>query len=159
MWDKTSIKNRNSVEFRKLPGWWTHYHHKGDIFCLHGGRSFCAGDPSSLRRYTSSDGCSFESRFPSSYSCMLSHFSRVRLSATPWTIARQAALSKGSSRQEDWSGLPFPFPGDLPDPGIGPASLYWQAGSLPPLRCNWPKALCKFKAHSLMIWPICIMKW
>ena len=40
---------------------------------------------------------------------------------TPWTIAHQAALS-GFSRQEYWSGLPFPFPGDLPDPGIEPMS-------------------------------------
>ena len=38
----------------------------------------------------------------------------------PWTVAHQAPLSKGSSRQEYWSGLPFPPPGDLPDPGIEP---------------------------------------
>ena len=37
---------------------------------------------------------------------------------TPWTIAHQAPLSMGFPRQECWSGLPFPFPGDLPDPGI-----------------------------------------
>ena len=43
--------------------------------------------------------------------------------ATPWTVARQAPLSVGFSRQEYWSGLPFPPPGDLPDPGIKPASL------------------------------------
>ena len=42
--------------------------------------------------------------------------------ATPWTVARQAPLSMGFSRQEDWSGLPFPSPGDLPDPGIEPGS-------------------------------------
>ena len=40
--------------------------------------------------------------------------------ATPWTVARQAPLSMGFSRQEYWSGLPFPSPGDLPDPGIEP---------------------------------------
>ena len=45
------------------------------------------------------------------------------LSATPWTGARQAPLSMGFSRQAYWSGLPCPPPGDLPDPGIGPASL------------------------------------
>ena len=39
-----------------------------------------------------------------------------------WTVAQQAPLSMGSSRQESWSGLPFPPPGDLPDPGIEPAS-------------------------------------
>ena len=41
-----------------------------------------------------------------------------RLSGTPWTVARQAPLSMGFSRQEIWSGLPFPSPGDIPDPGI-----------------------------------------
>ena len=46
---------------------------------------------------------------------MLSHFSRVRLFATPWTAARQAPLSMGFSRHEYWSGLPWPPPGDLPD--------------------------------------------
>ena len=58
----------------------------------------------------------------------------VRLSATLWMVARQALLSMGFSRQEYWSGLPFPPPGDLPDPGIQPASLcllHWQAHSLP----------------------------
>ena len=44
--------------------------------------------------------------------------SRVRFFATPWTVARQAPLSMGFSRQEYWSGLPFPSPGDLPDPGM-----------------------------------------
>ena len=47
---------------------------------------------------------------------------RVRLFATPWTVAYQAPLSMGFSRQEYWSGLPFPPPGDLPDPGIEAAS-------------------------------------
>ena len=42
---------------------------------------------------------------------------------TPWTVAHQAPLSMGFSRQEYWSGLPFPPPEDLPDPGIKPASL------------------------------------
>ena len=46
----------------------------------------------------------------------------VRLFATPWTIAYQAPPSMGFSRQEYWSGLPFPSPGDLPDPGIEPRS-------------------------------------
>ena len=48
--------------------------------------------------------------------------SRVRLSATPWTAARQAPLSMGFSRQEYWSGVPHPPPGDLPNPGIEPRS-------------------------------------
>ena len=45
---------------------------------------------------------------------------RVRLFATPWTVAHQAPPSMGFSRQEYWSGLPFPSPGDIPDPGIEP---------------------------------------
>ena len=48
--------------------------------------------------------------------------SHVRLFATPWTVACQAPPSMGFSRQEYWSGLPFPSPGDLPDPGIEPGS-------------------------------------
>ena len=46
----------------------------------------------------------------------------VRLFATPWTVAYQASLSMGFSRQEYWSELPFPSPGDLPDPGTEPRS-------------------------------------
>ena len=57
--------------------------------------------------------------------------SRVRLFATPWTVAYQAPLSMGFSRQECWSGLPFPSPGDLPDPGIKPGSPALQADVLP----------------------------
>ena len=55
--------------------------------------------------------------------CMLSRFSRVRLCATLWTVAHQAPLSMGFSRQEYWSGLPCPPPGELGDPGIKPASF------------------------------------
>ena len=51
--------------------------------------------------------------------------------ATPWTVAHQAPLSLGFSRQQYWSGLPFPSPGDLPDPGIEPGSPALQADSLP----------------------------
>ena len=56
--------------------------------------------------------------------------SRVWLFATPWTVACQAPLSRGFSRQEYWSGLPFPSPGDLPDPGIEPRSPTLEAGAL-----------------------------
>ena len=52
--------------------------------------------------------------------CLLSHFSRVQLFVTLWPVARQALLSVEFSRQEYWSGLPFPSPGDLPNPGIKP---------------------------------------
>ena len=50
---------------------------------------------------------------------------------TPWMVARQATPSMGFSRQEHWSGLPFPSPGDLLDPGIEPGSPALQADSLP----------------------------
>ena len=56
--------------------------------------------------------------------------SRVQLFATPWTIARQAPPSMEFSRQEYWSGLPFPSPGDLPDSGIEPGSPALQADAL-----------------------------
>ena len=62
------------------------------------------------------------------YSCslcagVLSHFNCVQLLGTLWTIAHQAPLSMGFSRQERWSGLPCPSPRDLPHPGIKPRSL------------------------------------
>ena len=64
----------------------------------------------------------------------VSHFSHVQLFVTPWTIAHQASLSIGSSRQQCQSGLSFPPPGDLPIQGSNPCLLrllHWQAGSLP----------------------------
>ena len=61
------------------------------------------------------------------YARMLNHFSRVQIFATLWTIARQAPLSMGFSRQEYWSGLPCPLSRDLPDPGIEPVSLIFPA--------------------------------
>ena len=54
---------------------------------------------------------------------LLSHFSHVRLFATPWTVAHQAPPSMGFPRQEYWSGLPFPSPRDLPYPRIKPMFL------------------------------------
>ena len=57
------------------------------------------------------------------HACMLRCFSCVWLFATLWTVAHQASLSLGFTRQEYWSGLPFPTPGDLPDSGIKPTSL------------------------------------
>ena len=57
--------------------------------------------------------------------------SRVRLFATPWAVAYQAPPSMGFSRQECWSGLPFPSPGDLLDPGIEPGSPALRADALP----------------------------
>ena len=62
--------------------------------------------------------------------CMLSHFSHDGVFVTPWTVACQAPLSVGFSRQECCSGLPCPPPGGLPHPGIEPASPALQMGSL-----------------------------
>ena len=62
--------------------------------------------------------------------------SRVQLFATPWTVAQQASPSMGFSRQEYWNGLPFPSPGDLPDPGIEPRSPAWQADALTSEPCR-----------------------
>ena len=64
---------------------------------------------------------------------MLSHFSRVPVFATLWTVAQQAPLFMGSSRQKYWSGLLCPPPGGLLNPGIKPVSFMspaWQADSL-----------------------------
>ena len=57
-------------------------------------------------------------------------FSRVQLFVTPWTVGNQASPSMGFSRQEYWSGLPFPSPGHLPDPGIEPVSPTLKADAL-----------------------------
>ena len=72
---------------------------------------------------------------------VLSHFSHIQLFSATWTIAHQAPLPMGFSRQEYWSDLPFPSPGDLPNPGIKPTSLmclpftdgYFQFSSVQPL--------------------------
>ena len=61
---------------------------------------------------------------------MCCRFSCVQLFATPWTVGHQAPLSMGFFRQEYWSGLPFPPPGDLSDPGVE-LETHWQVGSLP----------------------------
>ena len=66
--------------------------------------------------------------------CFLSPFSRIQLFLTLWTIACQAPLSMGFSRQEYWSGLPCPPPGIFLMQGLNPCLLrllHWQAGSLP----------------------------
>ena len=63
--------------------------------------------------------------------CVLSHFSHVQHFETPRTVACQAPLSMGFSRQEYWSGFPCPAPGDIPDPGMDTKSPALQADSLP----------------------------
>ena len=72
--------------------------------------------------------------FWSKVACGLSCFSRVQLFVTLWTVAHQASLSMGFSRQEYWSGLPFPIQGIFPTQGLNRCLLcllHWQAGSLP----------------------------
>ena len=79
-----------------------------------------------------------------SLACMLSHFSCVLLFATPWTVACQAPLSMGFSRQEYWSELPCPPPEDLPNPGIEPTSVMspaLQGDSLLPAQPGKPLRL------------------
>ena len=82
--------------------------------------------------------------------CVLSHF---WLSATPWAVVHQASLSMGFSRQEYWSGLPCPPPGDLPDPVMEPGSPALQADSFtaePPGEA--PNSGCVFlQTNSLII--------
>ena len=78
--------------------------------------------------------------------CMLSRFGCVQLFATLWTVARQAPLSMGFWRQEYWSGLLCPLPGDLPNPGIKPVSPAvptLQADSLP--LSHWESPLDFFR--------------
>ena len=81
---------------------------------------------------------------------VLSHFSHVWLCVTPWTAAHQAPLSMGFSRQEYWSGLPCPPPGDFPHPGIKPMSLINPAlaGRFFATHDTW-ESLCISSHHSL----------
>ena len=75
---------------------------------------------------------------------VLSHFRRIQLFAALWTVAHQAPLSMGFSRQELWSGLPYPPPGDLPNPGIEPMSLTFPAlaGEFFTTRVTWEALVC-----------------
>ena len=73
--------------------------------------------------------------------------SLVHLFVTPWTVALQAPPSIGFSRQEYWSGLPFPSPGDLPNPGIEPRSPALQADAL---TSEPPGKLLRLKKKNLL---------
>ena len=75
-------------------------------------------------------------------------------SVTPWTVAYQAPLSMAFSRQECWSGLPFPSPGDLPNPGIEPRSPTLQADALPSEPPGkppnlWQMYILSYESHSV----------
>ena len=77
-------------------------------------------------------------------------YSGVQLLETTWTAARQAPLSMGYPRQEYWSGLPFPSPGDLPDPRLKPMSSALQADSLPfEPPGKYECYLCFFKTNTI----------
>ena len=78
----------------------------------------------------SSQPCTAGGFFTNSATSEVKLLSCVRLFATPWTVAYQASPSMGFSRQEYRSGLPFPSPGDLPEPGIEPGSPSLEADTL-----------------------------
>ena len=70
----------------------------------------------------------------------------------PWTVAHQASLSMGFPRQEYWRGLPFPSPGNLPDPGIKPRSLALQADFLLSELSGKPKVIYDDYKKALQRW-------
>ena len=93
--------------------------------------------------------------YPSLFVYVRSHCICVRLFVNMWTIAHQAPLSLGFFRPEYWSRLPFPSPGDLPDPEIKPTSLlHWQASPLPPgttwVHCTYSQSKREFYSESIL---------
>ena len=81
----------------------------------------------------------------------------VSSTVTQWTVAYQAPLSMGFSRQENWSGLPFPSPGDLPNPGIETRSPSLQADALPsepPWKLLMTVSYVKFIISKLKFWSL-----
>ena len=74
-------------------------------------------------------------------------------SASPWTVALQASLSMAFSRQEYWSGLPFPSPGDFPNRGIKPGSPALQADSLPSVPPGKPSGMVISRMSGTVIKP------
>ena len=91
---------------------------------------------------------------PIFYSREVKLLNRVWLFATPWTVAYQAPPSMEFSRQEYWSGLPFPSPGDLSDPGIECGSPALQADTLPsepPKRAPKTKSTLPYSLSSLLL--------
>ena len=115
----------------------------------HGLKSLVGSGPQGLKEWDVTEQLSTRSH--PSFHCvsqtllllLLCHFSRVRVCVTPWTAAHQAPQSLGFSRQEHWSGLSFPSPGDLPNQGIKPSDLHllqflhWQAGKNTVVGCHF----------------------
>ena len=90
---------------------------------------------------------------------LLSRFSHVQLFATLWTVAHQAPLSMGFSRQEYWDGLPCPPPGDLPDPGVETASVNFSCIGRQ-VRYHWchlENSICMHYSHCSFITAVCII--
>ena len=79
----------------------------------------------------------------------------VRLFVTPWTVAYQAPLSMGFSRQEYWSGLPFPSPGHLPNPGIKPGSPTLEADTLTSEPPGKPKQMLSLGIYNIFVYCCC----
>ena len=93
--------------------------------------------------------CSEDTTRPPSWIQLLFSLSVMSDCVTPWTVARWVPLTMGFPRQESWRGLPFPSPGDLPDPGIKPESPALQADSLPTeLQRKKPRSICPQKDES-----------
>ena len=91
--------------------------------------------------------------------CCADRFSHGRLFVTLWTVARQAPLSMGFSRQECWSALPCPPPGDLLAQGSSPhllCLLHWQVGSLPLLAPPRRLPHCSYHKHKMSLCPITV---
>ena len=89
---------------------------------------------------------------------LLSHFSHVQLcAATLWTVAHQVPLSMGFSRQEYWSGLPCPSPGDLPNPGIQPTSFMSPAlaGRFFTTNATWEAPYIYLYMPYILTYPLC----
>ena len=91
--------------------------------------------------------------------CACCHFRHVRLFVTPWAVAHQAPLSIGFSRQKDWSGLPFYFAWDLPNPGVKSTSLMFPAlvGGFFTTSATWgsPQLSYQAKIFCHKRWMIC----
>ena len=85
--------------------------------------------------------------------------SYVPLFAIPWTVAYHAPPSMGFFRQEYWSGLPFPSPEDLPDPGIEPGSPALQTDALPSEPLGKPYATVHVKFYNIQNFNNCLGTW